>query len=343
MQTYHGWNANLDLIVKNCAVLILIEATAINVQRVWAVQATLLLATLWWIKGGLRLSAAGATFAHDRLMGPAVSMIENPNGYAYLMTVMIPLYLYFFQQTKNKYLKWAYLGLALAGVYIVLETGSRTGFLALSAVTVFLLPKYGARHKLALVVAAAAIFIFSSYVGSMNIERFKTIPNSISTFLSGARDDEFTRDSFMDADTHSAWERRMKNRHTWELIKEYPLFGVGIHANDALLPEHLSYAGGQVHNEILYAGKQMGIIGIGLYLSLMSCIFFLGWWAQLHARGWWPAVSDLGWTFKMQAVVFAVGGFFSPIPWNPIYLILAGSASALWTCLREKSYASPVS
>ena len=135
----------------------------------------------------------------------------------------------------------------------------------------------------------------------------------------------------------------MKNKHTWKLIKDYPLFGVGVNASDDFIWEKYPYASGQVHNEILYAGKQMGMIGMGLYIALMYIIFQGGRRTQKATKGWWPAVEDLGWTFKLQAVVFMTGGFFSPISWNPLYLVIAGSASALIANLREGSFSREVS
>ena len=338
MQTDSAWNSDIDIIYKNCFVMILVEAMAFTPQRVWAVQSSILFSTLWWVKGGLRLSAAGATYAGDRLMGPAVSLIENPNGFAYLMTLMLPLYLYFFQKAPHRLLRYGFLALALAAVYIILQTGSRTGLLALFAVGAFLLPKYGREHKASLVVAAVAITLFSTSVGALNVERFKSIPDSIRSFLSGGSEEE-EDPSQMTQDQQSAWERKMKNRHTWGLIKAHPLFGVGIQADDDLVWEEFPYAIGQVHNEILYAGKQMGMIGMGLYLALLFTLFRSGLRAQRWARDSWPVLADLGWTFKMQAVVIAVGGFFSPIPWNAVYLIIVGSASALW--MNMKKYKTP--
>lgn len=341
-QSNANWNGNIDIIVKNSLVLIMVEAMAFTVQRVWAVQATLLLSTLWWVKGGLRLSASGATYAGDRLMGPAVSLIENPNGFAYLMTVMIPLYLYFYQKANRWYLRYAFLAVALASVYIVLETGSRTGLIALIFVGAFLLPKYGSQHKLALFAGGLIVFLIVGLISPGNIERFKSVPDSIRSFFADA--DETADMGGMSQDEQSAYERKMKNKHTWKLIKDYPLFGVGVNADDkAFLDwEKYPFAFGQVHNEILYAGKQMGFIGMGLYLSLMWNVFWGGRRVQKAAKGWWPAVEDLGWTFKMQALVFMVGGFFSPVPWNPLFLALAGSASALVDNLRKGSYARHV-
>ena len=339
-QTSSAWNANMDIIVKNALVLIMVEAMAFTVERVWAVQTTLLLSTLWWIKGGLRLAASGATYAGDRLMGPAVSLIENPNGFAYLLTVMIPLYLYFYQKSTRWYLRYLFLALALSAVYIILQTGSRTGLVALLTVTAFLLPKYAAKYKVGLLVGGVVVFLLVGLIDAGNIQRFKTIPESIRSFLAGV--DENADQKSMTQDEQSAWERKMKNKHTWRLIKDYPLFGVGVNASDDFAWEKYPFATGQVHNEILYAGKQMGVVGMGLYLALMYTIFQGGRRIQKAARGWWPAVEDLGWTFKMQAVVFASGGFFSPVPWNPLYLVIAGSASALIANLRAGSYSREI-
>jgi hypothetical protein len=343
MQSSSAWNGDIDIIIKNGLVLILVEAMATTVRRVWAVQATLFFAVLWWIKGGLRLSSAGATYAGDRLMGPTVSLIENPNGFAYLLTLMIPIYLYFYQHSGRKWISWASLACALASVYIVMETGSRTGLVSLLAAGAFLIPKYAARQKLALAVGAVAIYFIMSIVSPGNIERFKTIPQQAKIFFSGGGEDdpipEDEKDPLsMTQDEQSAWERRMKKKQTWALIQDYPVFGVGVHADDSLVKEKYPYATGQVHNEILYAGKQMGYIGMAIYTSFIVAMFYSGWMAQRRMKKEWPAIADLGWTFKMQAVVVMAGGFFSPLPWNPISMILAGSASALLLNLKSRSF-----
>lgn len=333
LMTNTAWNAAVDNLVKSCIVMIMIEAMAYTIYRVWAVQATILLATLWWVKAGLRLGSAGATYGGDRIMGPAVSIVENPNGFAYLFCIVLPIYLYFYQQYPNKYLKGFFLFLALAAVYSILNTGSRTGVVVLIAMSLFLVPKYFFKHKVALIVVSAGIFIIMGSVGALNIERFKTIPTSIKSFLSGEEPD--MRTARQDMDVHSATERRLKNRDTWRLIKQYPLLGVGMNPDQSEFAADFPYATGDVHNELLMAGKQMGIIGMALYLSMIMVLFFGGRSVQLRTRGWWPAMSDLGWTFKLQAVGFLVGGMFSPVPWNAVLFILAGSASALLLNMRE--------
>lgn len=330
-----AWNTYLDLIVKNALVLILVEAMATSVERVWAVQMTMLFSTLWWVKGGLRLSALGATYSGDRLMGVAVSMIENPNGFAYMMCVFLPLYLYAFQQATKKWVKWSFLACALAAIWIVFETGSRTGLVTLIAIGIFLLPFYGKNHFKALLIIAATLYLLFPLTGAKNRERFRTIPASIAAFFDPTEREQAKART---QDEKSADERQAKNRDTWALIKAYPAFGVGINPDSTKYVERFPMASGQVHCEILMAGRQMGVIGMGMYAGFILIMFFSGWWVRRTAAGW-PAVRDLGWTFQIQAVAIAVGGAFSPLPWHAPMMILAGSVSALVHVLKEEQAA----
>ena len=325
MQTNTRWNVFIDMVVKNAIVLILLEAMVTSVDRAWAVLAAMMFATLWWIKGGLRLASAGMSFGGYRLFGPAVSIVVNPNALAYMMCVFIPLYLYFYQQAPHRYLKWAFLALALSAVYIALKTGSRTGFLQLIVLGFVLVPKYGRQHKTAFVVGLAVSFFFFTIAGAMNVQRFKTIPNSIRAFMLG----EVKEASELTQDEQSAQDRRLKNRDAWALIKEYPVMGAGINANEGLIADRFPHAVGQVHCEILMAGRQMGFIGMGLYVALLAVLLRSGLGTERHYKDTWPAVSDIGWILKIQGIIFIVGGAFSPIVWHPILMILVGVASAL--------------
>lgn len=327
-----AWNSYLDILIKNALLLLMIEALATTVERVWAVQMTMLIATLWWVKGGLRLSALGATYSGDRLMGVAVSMIENPNGFAYMMCVFLPLYLYAYQQATRPWLRWAFLACALAAVWIIFETGSRTGLVTLIALGIFLLPHYGRRRWKTLVGVSVALVVLFPLTGEKNKARFRTIPQSAAAFFGGTAKE---RTGPMSQDEQSADERQAKNRDTWALIKTYPVFGVGVNPDSSKYEDRFPMATGQVHCEILMAGRQMGLIGMGLYVGFVGLIFFGGNWVRRHA-GHWPAVRDLGWTFQVQAVAIGVGGFFSPLPWHPPMMILAGSTSALVGILRAE-------
>lgn len=326
------WSPWIDILVKNAVVLIFLEAMTINIQRVWAVLATLMLGTLWWIKAGLRLSQAGATYAGDRLMGAAVSLIENPNTFAYMLCIMLPIFLYFAFRTNKMVYRWIFGILAVAAVYIVFETGSRTGFLILFSLGIVILPKFWKQHKGMLIGGGLAVFIvFTSLVSGGNIERFRSIRTSIDSFLKG----EVKTRSELTQDEQSAQERRLKNRDTWRLIMAYPVFGVGINAVQSRYTGRFPYASGQVHNEILAAGRQMGFIGMGLYASLVWLLIAYGWRIERRLKENWPDISYMGWAIKLSGVAILVGGFFSPLPWNAVHLTLCAVASSLHMYLME--------
>ena len=325
-QTSSAWNPYIDIIVKNATLCILLEAMLTSVQRVMATQMVLLVATFWWIKAGVRLSAAGATYSGDRLMGAAVGMIDNPNGFAYMMCLFLPFYLYMFQQSRRTWERYAFLFLTLTGVYIVFQTGSRTGLLMLVLIAVFLLPRYGRHHLKVLFIAVVAIAVLFPMSGEKNIQRFKTIPQSISAFLGrGKKSDE---PHVMTQDEQSADERKEKNKHTWGLIKEHLLFGVGVCPDESRFAARWPMARGQVHCEILMAGRQMGLIGMGLYVAYWSILLVGGGLVRKRARDR-MAIADLGWTFQLQGLCIIVGGSFCPGAWHPPLMILTASVSAL--------------
>ena len=334
-QSTSAWNPYIDTVVKNALLLILVEAMATSVERVWAVQMTMLFATLWWVKAGLQLSRAGATYAGDRLMGAAVGLIDNPNGFAFMMCVMLPLYFYAYQLARQRWFRLFFLFCALSNIWIIFETGSRTGLVTLSAMGIFLLPHYGRNRWKSLVVIAVAVMVLYPMTGEKNKARFETIPQSIVSFLTGV---EKTRGRPLTQDEWSAEERRHKNADTWALIQEHLIFGVGIYPNDQYYEERFPMATGQVHCEILMVGKQLGLIGMSIYIGLCAIILIGGNNARTSQKHW-PAVREMGWMFQIQAIAIIVGGSFSPMPWHPPMMIIAASSSALMGCLRVEQHA----
>ncbi len=332
LNTSSRWNPWIDILVKNALVMIMVEAMAFNWQRVWAVMGTIMLASLWWVKAGIRLAQAGATHSGDRLMGAAVSLIENPNTYAYLLSSMVPVFAYFFFHSKVWYTRILFLLLALSSVYIVFETGSRTGFLVILCLGVFMTPKLYSKSKTGFIGSVIGVLFILSLISGGNMERFKTIGPAIQTFLSG----EVKERGELSQDEQSAQERRLKNRDTWKLVKRYPLFGVGINANPDLYTGEFPFASGQVHNEILAAGRQMGIPGMLMYAGFLVLLVLYG-LKSLYGLKQWPEMGDLGWVLCMQGLVFVVGGAFSPLPWNAVHLSLCGCVSALWTLVKNRT------
>lgn len=335
LQTSSEWNGYIDGLMKSALVVILVEAMAYNIQRVWAVIGTIMISTIWWLKAGFRLGTLGATFEGGRIMGPAVSLVSNPNGFAFYLCVVLPLYLYFYSQAKHRIFKWGYIVMVLVGVYSIFNSGSRTGLLTLLLAAVLVFPRYGRRHFVAFSASIIGTILILGAVDPSNLERFKTIGPSFRTFIRGAEEIDESR---MTPDEMSAYLRNMKNRDAWRLVKDYPAFGVGISADTELYGYKYPYATGVIHNEILMAGRQMGFPGMGIYLAFQAMILFPGLMVMSRMRKIWPDVSSMGWLLAVMSAVFIVGGYFATDPWNPFLLVMAAAGSAMVSATKDVSF-----
>ena len=178
-----SWNSFIDMLVKNAYTLILIEAMAWSVERVWAVFTTVGISSLWWIKGGLRLSAGNVTWGPgDRIMGPAAGLVQDPNFFAYMMGVLVPLYFYYYRNGHKAYIRWSALAVAVFAIFISLRTGSRSGLIQLFVLGLVVLPYLVREQKKALLTAFLGLFLLLPFVGEKNIERFQKIPRSIGAY-----------------------------------------------------------------------------------------------------------------------------------------------------------------
>lgn len=326
-QISSAWNPYIDIIVKNAVLAILLEAMLTSPKRVWAAQMVLLVSTLWWMKSGLSLVRAGASYGSaGRFAGGSISLIENPNGFAYMLCVYLPLYLYLFECAKEKRERLFGLALAFADVFLVFKTGSRTGLVTLVPLGGWILFRLGRTNWKGLLASLVAIAVLFPLTGEQNMARFRTIPAQIRQFLGkDPNTNEPARP--MTQDEQSADERKAKNRDTWALIQTYPLFGVGVNPSGEAFRE-FPMAGGQVHCETLMAGRQMGVIGISLHWGFILTLLIGGGLVRRRAGGW-AAAAGLGRVFQLQAVAVIIGGSFCPLPWGIPTLAAAACASAL--------------
>ena len=330
-QSGWAWNIWMEILYKSLGLLILLESMCDTRQRCWAAMMTMLFCSVYWLKAGIRLAAAGATYSGDRLMGAAIGMIDNPNGMAYMLALVLPLYLYGFQAARGKIERLLFLAGVVADLFIILKTGSRTGLVTLLVMSIRIVPKYVRQHGWGLLGAGVAFCFLLPLTGEKNVQRFKTIPRSAMSFLGFHVD---RPEGPLSQDDQSAEERSAKNRDTWRLIKAHPLSGVGMHPDDRYLSSY-PMASGQVHCEILMVGKQMGFPGMGLYLGMVVQIGLCGWMLRRRHAGW-PGMAELGWVYQLQAIGILIGGFFCPLPWHAPMMVMAASSSALARITSEK-------
>ncbi len=302
-----NWNTFVDGVMKISIIVILIDAQLDSIYKAVAIFGAMSLGTLWWIKGGVRLAQAGSYWASTkRLMGANVSIITNPNDFAYLTTFFLPLYYYFYFFFKWKPIKWAMLAVFFAGVFIILTTGSRTGFICLVAMVMMMAPILIKRNKSFIPISALSVFLVLPFVPQENIDRITSI---------GSTTKEVFADDLgaqrVDVDAESAQSRIIKIRGTWQMILANPL-GVGTHTSHWYVRQWWG-ATGIVHNELLMAGRTMGFPGMIMYiLAIVIPWRCTGKILRQTEGGQWPQVELLARIIRTQLVIVIVGGMFSP-------------------------------
>ena len=335
-QWNHRPNALYDSLWKVCAVVIILEAQMDNIYRSAAVLGTLAVGTLWWLKGGVRLAQAGATWGTgDRLMGANVSIIQNPNDFAYQLVFIIPVYFFFYNVVRHKYVKWAMLGLVFVAAFIALETGSRTGLLAFGALIMVMLPRLIREYKGALMVGVVGmVVLWAVIISPGNKERLGGVFDAIAIGL-GMKEESQT--AVVKADAESAGSRRIKAKAAWDAIMKYPVLGMGTNPDPAVYPD--PNAGGMVHNEILMAGRTMGLPGMVIYLLSLIIPIRLGNQVFRRAKVYWPEIAELGYAVRNQMVVVILGGAFSPslfhFPHMMCFVAVASAHKLLMDRMKE--------
>ncbi|WP_416306679.1 putative O-glycosylation ligase, exosortase A system-associated [Neptunicella sp. SCSIO 80796] len=146
---------------------------------------TITLSTAFYgIKGGIFAIATGGNF---RVWGPPDSFIEGNNELALALLMTIPLLFFLFTDTKNKWLKRAYLGFIGLCLISVIASYSRGAFLALIVTSFFLWTK--TKYKLPIaflgivLVLSAIPFIPEHWYSRMNtIETYEEDGSAMGRF-----------------------------------------------------------------------------------------------------------------------------------------------------------------
>jgi hypothetical protein len=333
-------NPDTDGLVKVAIITLLMEAQLTNPYRAFALLATMVSGTVWWLKGGVRLAQAGATWGSgDRLMGANVSIIQNPNDFAYQLCFMLPLYFLGYRLARKRWLKLGFAGMMAAAAFLALETGSRTGLLAFLCVgsgLAWLAWRNGQRELIFGGVAGVAL-LFTVFVSGGNIERFKTILTSAQDMFGRPSSGEPRVET---ADDGSARIRWIKIRAAWYLILDHPLLGVGTRPNKEVYWRDIN-AAGMVHNELMMAGRHMGIPGMFVYLSAILVPWVVAGRVRRRCLQAWPEVAAFAQTARLCLVVTVVGGFFSPSLFNFPHMMLMTSLCSVHAAVRRDLPAAP--
>jgi len=301
--------------------LAVVVTTMARLRKLLFVQAATLTAmAMLSAIGGNRLVLPGEAFG-NRVTGVEGGVFENPNDFAFMIALALPLCFAFMLRTSRPLRKafWA-VGLVLM-VYTVMTTYSRGGLIALlvgAGVTLWEFGVKGRRHHLILLSALAGIFLIVAGHPANYAERVKTIfdPDSDPTGSSQARRDMFYQ--------------------SVEMTLEHPLLGVG--------PGNFENTSGTwhvTHDTYTQLSSEAGIPALLLFLIVLWLAFSKVRLAQRMV----PRQSELGLfasALHASLASFVVGAFFSSTPYQFFPYFLIGFATAAYQiALLEQGQQSP--
>jgi O-antigen ligase len=265
-----------DMIVAMSVIMLLQRAKTLR-RVIWVLLAAgILMATLsiyqqftgtfdeiYWGLARSSASEIGAD-AERRVSGP----IGDPNFYAQILIVLVPLALDRLWSEPNRWLRlcaaWA---LSVASLTI-LFTYSRGGFLAL----IIALTLMWARRRpnlLTLLITVAAAVVLMQFAPDNYVERIKTIPESLMVF-SG---DTYTTDD-------SIRGRTSENRAAWMMFMDHPLTGVGLNNYPVLYQNYSRLIGMDPrstmrapHSFYLEIASQTGLLGLAAFGLVLWTVF----------------------------------------------------------------------
>jgi O-antigen ligase len=249
----------------------------------------------------------------QRIEGFNSPLASNPNDLALTLNILLGLALGLLpivRQRSRRMLLLAVMAVTVAGI---VASFSRGGFITLFAVGLWWAIRTARTRGIQAVAAVALVGVVllaaapSTYVG-----RLTTIFDS-------------------ESDETGSWSER------WELmgtalgyIAERPLFGVGLGNS-----RHVTVARGglnrETHNAYLKAGAELGVGGMIVYTLFVASAFTAARAVRRrfarHPAG--AEVASLAGGIELAVAAFAIGAFFSPVPYHFYFFYPAGLAVAV--------------
>jgi O-antigen ligase len=256
----------------------------------------------------------------------------DANDFATLITTAMPLGLYFVIARHRPLLRvLAAVGLAILAVGLI-KSGSRGGFLALLAVTAFVLLRFTTVPARTRAVALVIILVVAGTTASDKYwAQMQTIVHP---------DQDYNSTS--DAGRLKIWMRGLG------YMSEYPVLGVGIgnfptaEGTISLLAKRqergIGVRWGAAHNSFVQVGAELGVPGLLLFVGVIATAFQS---LRRVAAQRSPAqrapddVARLAQSLMAALVGFVVGAFFLSLGYADMVCILVGLAAALAKTARS--------
>lgn len=196
-----------------------------------------------------------------RVGGP----LGDPNYFAQIMVVLIPIALERFLHEKKIVLKLIALLAFVLSVLCVILSYSRGGFLAMAVVLVMFFLLYPPRaNQIPIIIISVLILVL--FIPPSYMDRILTLGDLLRPSTRSLRVEEL-----------SFRGRLSENLAAWEMIRTNPVFGVGLNSYSFLFGEYAQIHGialeaeeREPHNLYLEVLAETGIFGFILFIALLS-------------------------------------------------------------------------
>jgi putative inorganic carbon (hco3(-)) transporter len=193
--------------------------------------------------------------------------IGDPNIFAQIMVVLVPISFERFLHEKNKGLRLAALWAFAVSVLTILLTYSRGGFVAL-AVSMLVLFLYYPPRRFQIPILILSVVVFIAVLPPNYINRLSTLTMFFQPRLTNGINEV------------SLQGRLSENLTAWEMVKSHPLFGVGLSSYRYLFPFYSKSLGialvateRDAHNLYLEVLAETGVIGFLVFSVLLFVSF----------------------------------------------------------------------
>lgn len=276
--------------------------------------------------------------AQFRSAGP----IGEPNRYAQVLVVLLPLAALRFRRERSRVLRWLALAsaaLILGGMMLTFSRGAM-----LTAVCIFVLLAYFRFiTPLHLLVAALGLSLFVLALDPQAALRFASL-GRVKTLLanrtSGYKEPTQSQTGIPDT---SVVRRYVLNVAAWHVFLGHPVLGVGPghfaeyysipYGNRVGLIEQLKKYRG--HNLYLETLAETGILGLVSFLSVILAIIWGLWriWRRLQQKG--SEFADTAMAFSLCLVAYLISAIFAHLSYQRYFWLLMALCSATMHILGE--------
>ncbi len=276
-----------------------------------------------------RQDLGGASPVKVRLRDRAAGPIGDPNRYAQILIVLLPIALLRIRAEQRRALKVLAAFAAVTILAGIMLSYSRGAFLALA----LLVPAMGllgyirSRHVL---IAAVVAVVLAPIVGPRYLARMDTIW-IVPDLLSNARAEPVQADGAIRG-------RLTEMLAAYTVFRDYPIIGVGpgqflpFYSVEYMDNRDIAFRGiGRVrraHSLYLELAAETGIIGV---VTFMTIVCFIGqrlWRARKRWLRTHPALADLATTFLLSLMGYLATALFLQLSYQRYYWLLLGLAGA---------------